>query len=476
MNMISELNSFVSFNELVENLTKALIDKSMFKWKSPQDFNLLYEALVNLANEEQTLEVIVTLGRVEATLKKPLFNLDKASGLLAVEPDLATLKEGDDRYYAARFIKRLGPSWIDLWAFKNVWSESGGEKARLVFVETIFDNGTSLETILAGLGTAGQSYVKTNKLNEQKVVARSLRVLKAFRVVCQARELSCVLELGKAVDTFMGAPFSHFTPSKIKPNARKNLVPEVIELLLDLIGQRFSLAIVSEHYTVLERLRKWCSAEVWLDLSNRNPALKKLSNTISEALVILARQGITDGELLRRLRDSVESNNQFNIHCQQIAETPHLDESITAWLMAGGERQQVKKTISSEGVVSAKGEATDLGDLLLRVQQGQVAVKVAEETLDELELFDPSLIPIIKDLVNHWARVSEVTDKLARKRRVKLLGGLGETIDIDRKLFDVVEEGEINNRRGTVVRSAVIESANGRSQVIKKGIVKAKEE
>lgn len=475
MSMVAELNGFVSFEALTESLGKALVDKTIYKWKSPQDFNLLFESLVKLAREEQALEVIAILGRVETALKKPLFDSDKARGLLVLAPDLTVLKDGDDRYYAAKFIKRLGPSWIDLWATNHVWSEPGSEKARLILVETIFENSVNLDVILTGLGRAGQAYIKTNKLNEKKVVARSLRVIRALRIVCKTRDTNCTNEVGQAVDTFVAAQFSQFTQDQIKSNARKSLVPEVIGLLLDLIGQHFSLAIASEHYAVLERLRKWCDAEVWLELSNDYPALKKLSNIIAEAILILARQGIADGDLLKSLKDSVDSINLFKIHCQRIAETPLLDKSITIWLKAGGERQQAKKTISSEEELTAKIESTDLGDLLLQIQQGRVAIKIAEEALDDLELFDPGLIPVIKDLANHWSIVGEITEKLARKRSIRLLGEVGETVDIDRKLFDVVEEGEVNHRSGTVVRPAVIESANPRSQVIKKGIVRIEE-
>jgi hypothetical protein len=476
MNMINELDSFVDFDVLLENLTKALNDKSIFKWKIPQDFNALYEALFTLASDEQTLRVIATLGRVEAAVKKPLFDLNKVSSLLAVVPDMVILKEGDDRYYAARFIIRLSPDWIDSWAMANVWAEPGAEKARLVFMETLIENATCFESMLVELGKAGQSYIKAKQLSEPKAVARCLRVIKALRVTCQARDINCSVDVGKAIDVFIGDPFSHFTRSQIKPNSRKNLVPEVVGLLLDLVGQRFSLAIESEHYTALQRLRKWCDDEAWRSISKKHSSLEKLSNTISQALLILARQDIADGELLKRLRDSVDSDYQFKDRCHRISETGQLDQVIAAWILAGGARQQIKKTISSEGAVAAKGDTAVLGDLLLRVQEGGVAVQVAEEALDDLELFDPSLLPVIKDLANHWTIVSEIAKKMASKRSVNLMGKLGAKVDIDRKLFDVVDDSKVNRRYGTVIRSAVVMTIGGKTQVIKKGVVKILEE
>ena len=39
MSMIHELQSFESFEALIEDLSKALVDKSVLKWSIPDDFN-----------------------------------------------------------------------------------------------------------------------------------------------------------------------------------------------------------------------------------------------------------------------------------------------------------------------------------------------------------------------------------------------------------------------------------------------------
>ncbi len=471
MNMINELESIESFDVLVQSVTKALIDKSVFKWKIPEDFDALLAALVRLGSDENTLRLLALLGRAEAAVKKDLFDLEQASDLLFASPDLSVLKDGDDRYYAAQIVKRFDPKSIYPWAVANVWAEPGAEKARLVFLEILLGKAANFEIMLADLGKAGQEYVKDNSLRESKAVARTLRVIKTLRAACQSRDINCSIMVGESVDAFIGAPFSHFTIKQTNAGARKNLVPAVAGLLLDLIGQRFSLAIEAEHYTALKRLRKWCNDEVLRELWLKNPAIEKLSNTIAEALVILARQDITDGELLNRLRDSVYSEYRFKSYCQSIAETGKLDESIAAWLMAGGERQQFKKTISSNDDVAVKIESDYIGEMLLQAEQGQSAVSMAEGALDDLELFDPSLIPVIKDITHHWAIVREIAAKMAGNRSIKLIGESEEIVEIDRKLFELVEEASVSQRYGIVVRSAVVASIGGKTQAMKKGIV-----
>ena len=475
MSMIPELDTLETFEVLNASLTKALADKSVFKWSIPDDFNALFAALDKLSDDKHTLQVLAALGRTEAAVKKPLFDLDRAGALLSTAPSLAALKEGNDRYYAAQFIDRLSPDWIYSWAMENVWSEPGAEKARLVFVGIIFDRAANFQSMLGELGESGQVYVKANKLTESKVVALAVRVVRAIRAALLAKEAEFDTSVGRSIDGFIEALFSHFSSSQKKPNARENLIPEVVGLMLDLIGQRFSLAIESEQYLALKRMRKWCDDRAWREMSRNSPALEKLSNTIAEALQILVRQNVADGELLMRLKDSVDSDYKFSAHCQRLSEVGHMDDAMTFWLLSGGDHPQVKKTISSDGAVAEKGEAGDLGDLLLRLQEGGIAVDLAEAALDDLELFDPSLMPVIKDFANHWRMVSDIAEKMASKRSVKLVGSLGEKVEVDRKLFELAEEGDVQQRYGIVVRSAVVVSTKGKTQVIRKGIVKKRE-
>jgi len=475
MSMVAQLESFDKLDDLLGQLNAALINKSIFKWLIPEDFDALYTSLVRLTPEDDKSLVIATLGRVEATIKKTVFSVDGAVILSSTAPDLAEMKNGDDRYYTARFSRRLAPEWLYQWAMENVWAEPTSEKARLVLVEILIEKSSDFDSMLADLGKTGQTYFKVNKSVESKVTARFLRVVKCLRTACQGQDISWDINVGKSIDSFVGAPFTHFSPGQVKLNTRKNLVPEIIGLLLDLVGQRFSLAIESGHYTALKRIRKWCDDAAWRVLSEESLVLEKLSNTIAEAVLILARQNIADGELLERLKDSAIGNRNYILLCQHIAESGYLDESVAAWLRAGGESQQVKKTISSEIQLVTNSESADVGDLLRHLQEGQDAIDVIKDTLDDLELFDPALVPVVTNVANHWAIVDQITAKMANRLSVSLVGVRGEKVVIDRKLFDVSNEADVSRRDGNVVRPAIVILADGKTKVLKKGVVTIKD-
>ncbi|WP_041714136.1 hypothetical protein [Paraglaciecola sp. T6c] len=470
--MINELHSYTSIEALSAGITKSLIDKSVFKWSFPEDFDALFTRMSELAFGDDKLKVIAILGRIEAALKKPVFDIAEVVKLAPAAPAIQQLKEGDDRYYAALMIKRLSPDWIFSWAMQNFWAEPAVEKGRLVFLYIIFEHAENFETMLSELGKVGRIFLKEKELNESKVVALLLRILKSIRTLCQQNEFDCNLNVGKVIDDFVGSCFSHFSRDQVKANSRKNLVPEVIGLLLDLVGQRFSLAIEYEHYSALKRIRTWCDDAVWREVCIKEKVMFKLSKTIAEALLILARQNITDGELLMRLKNSVSSESQFADHCRRIAESGLLDDAIIEWLKAGGKKIATKKTISAELEVCKKGELSGVGDLLLRVYEGKASFNALNSSLDDLELFDPSLIPVINDVSNQWKIVSGLVYSLASKQFISLVGNLGQQVDVDRKLFEVAEGFSDDQRNGVVVRPAVLMVVNGKTQVIKKGIVK----
>ena len=474
--MINELHSYASIEALSAGITKSLIDKSVFKLSIPEDFDALFTRMTELAVNDDKLRVIAILGRIEAALKKPVFDVVKVVNLVPTPPDIQKLKEGDDRYYAALMIKRLSPDWIFSWAMQNFWAEPVVEKGRLVFLEIIFQHAENFETMLTELGKVGRVFLKEKELNESKVVALSLRIIKSLRTLCLQSEFDCNPNVGKVIDVFVGSFFSNFTPDQVKKNSRRKLVPEIVGLLLDLVGQRFSLAIEYEHYNALRQIRMWFDDGIWEDIYQKEKVMPKLSNTIAEALLILARQNITDGELLIRLKESVGSESQFAVYCRRIAEAGHLDDSIIEWLKAGGKKKSTKKTISADHEVSKRGKVADVADLLLRVYEGNASFNVMNSSTDDLELFDPSLIPVINDVSNQWKIVSGLVYSLASKQLISLVGKSDQQVDVDRKLFEVVEASGAEQRYGLVVRPAVVIVVDGKTQVIKKGVVKTVKE
>jgi hypothetical protein len=334
----------------------------------------------------------------------------------------------------------------------------------------------SVEQLLTRLGHYIATATKSQRMVEGKICTRLLRTVKALRQGLQSRECNFDLEVGQAVDRFIGAPFAHLTISETEVNARRGLVEDVIAFLLDFIAQRFSVAIEANHYIVLKRLRGWCTPDCWQTLIKSSPVMDRLSRTLEEAVLILARQNIQDGDLLARLKESLADEVAFHRCCEFISSDGHIDQSTRTWLLAGGSEPRTKKRISSEYEVTDLGISREIGDLLLTLQQGEKSLGVMKDALTDLELFDPELAPIVQDFINHWNLFDQLAGKVARQIKVELVGSPGQNLDVDRKLFEVVNEGNTAQRRGLLLRPAVVLITDGKTRIIKKGVVKPQED
>jgi hypothetical protein len=197
---------------------------------------------------------------------------------------------------------------------------------------------------------------------------------------------------------------------------------------------------------------------------------------LEEAVLILARQNIQDGDLLARLKESLADEVAFHRCCEFISSDGHIDQSTRTWLLAGGSEPRTKKRISSEYEVTDLGISREIGDLLLTLQQGEKSLGVMKDALTDLELFDPELAPIVQDFINHWNLFDQLAGKVARQIKVELVGSPGQNLDVDRKLFEVVNEGNTAQRRGLLLRPAVVLITDGKTRIIKKGVVKPQED
>jgi hypothetical protein len=467
----SNLSAIATLEELISEITKAQVDKSLFKWEV-EEFNQLFDRLESLASADESLLVVATLGRIEAALKKPLFDLDRVTKIVPDNPDLQVLSDGDDRHYATTLIVRLDQEWIVPWCLYNAWSEPKSEKARKEHLVLLLSKMATIKEYFEQLGKAGNSYVKKEELDEDKVATRQSRVIKVIRSVIQGWNEPAELEFGETYDAFIGAPYAHFAPSKCKADARKPAVNPAIGLLNDLIGKRFTLAIESLSYKPLARLQKWCEYETWRKICKEDPEIDKLRSTISDALLVLARQNVTDSDLMRSLRLSCFDEHQFSEICRVKADAGHLNADIESWLRSGGKLVEERDTLKTEKAISERELADEVANLMTQICDAEQSIAAADAAKNDLELFDPDLVPVVENISNHHRLLSETVKAIAERQGLKLVGEIGEKIDIDRTLFEVASEGDRGERRGTVVRPAVVTSDPGRTRVVRKGVVR----
>jgi hypothetical protein len=473
---IADLSTLDTFDKVDKLSLSAIADKSIFKWKIPDDTDALYNKMVELSDKPNILKLLAMAGRVEEALKKPVFKAEKLVKDIPALLNLSGIASKDDRYHAAQFVSRLAPRWLYQWALNNLWAEVSSDKSRMVFLNIILSDNASLEQILLDIGDAGNVYAKTGKLNEPQVSSRFIKVIKTLIASCNSRSLEFDLALGLAVDDLIRKPFSSLTKAQTKANSRKILIPQVASLLLVFIEHRFSIALETNLYTILGRMRTWCDDNTWRHLVLQSASLSKLSDTIGEALRVSVEQGIIDDELLNYYKNSVATRHHFRSSCQRIALLENVAKAPADWLKSEGEKKQNRKRISSDLQLKATVEANELAEMLVQVEYGLAQVKLLDTALPDLEIFDPSLIPVVKNTVSRWDMIKDIVKRLADRESLKLIGEIGGVEEVNLKVFEMTGKIVGGYRRGTIVRPAIVKLGGNKKQIIMKGIMKGLED
>ena len=473
---ITDLAMLDTLDKVDELVRVAIADKSIFKWNIPNDTDVLFSKIIELSDKSNILSLFALAGRVEETLKQPVFKAEKLVNDIPVLLNLADAESKDDRYHAAQFISRLAPSGLYQWALNHLWAEVNSEKSRMVFLNIILSEKATFTQILFDIGDAGNIYAKTGTLNESQLTSRCIRVVKALISGFAIRSLEFDLTLGLAVDYLISKPFSSLTKDQIRVNARKTLIPQVASLLLLLIEHRFSIALETNLYTILGRMRMWCDDNIWRNLVLKSASLSKLSDTIGEVITVSVKQGIIDDELLNYYKNSVATKHQFRSNCQRIALLENIAKDPADWLKSEGEKKQNRKRISSDLEILASLEADELAELLVEIEYGMVSVKQVKKALPDVEIFDASLVPVVKSIINRWSIVKDISTRLGDRESLKLIGKIGEVEEVNLKVFEMSEQRKDKWRRGTIVRPAIVKLSGNKKQIIRRGIMKGLED
>jgi hypothetical protein len=469
---ITDLDELDTFQKVEEFARVAIADKSIFKWDIPNDTDLLFSKLFELSDESTLLSLLALAGRMEETFDQFLFKTENLVNDIPVLEDLDSLKSTDDRYYVVKLISRLRPSWLYPWALKRLWAEVSGEKLRVSYLNIVLSEQISLSQILSDIGDAGNTYAKVHKLNESQITIRCIKVVKALISGFSSRSLEIELTIGLAVDSLIRKPFSSLKKSQIKVNTRNKLISHVASLLLVLIEGRFSLAMEANLYTILGKMRTWCDDNSWRNLVLDNAPLKKLSDIIGEAISVAVRRGTTDDELLNYYQNSVATKHHFIDNCQRIALLENITKDAADWLKSEGKKKQNRKIIRSDSEVKSAIQSNQLADLLINLEYGLAKMKLLDAAVSDIEVFDPSLVPVLKSTVSQWSVIKEITHRLAELQSLKLVGEVDKVEAVDLKLFEMAESMVGECHYGTVTRPAIVKFEDNSNKVIMKGILK----
>jgi hypothetical protein len=199
--------------------------------------------------------------------------------------------------------------------------------------------------------------------------------------------------------------------------------------------------------------------------------MQLLVQDVSEALVMLARMGVPNQDLLNRLELTCGLKERARAVASQLADKhTEIDESIRAWLRTG----RMVSTISAsevlqESLLASMDEA--LGLALIEARIFKDRSDSAQLLKNSLEIFDPGLVTVFNGLASQSNLMLAAIEDLAKRRELDLVGTTGEEIEFSPKYFDAL--GVLRGSRGIIQRPAVVKkTAQGTmGAVVKKGLM-----
>ena len=384
-------------------------------------------------------------------------------------PAMQLLTDADDRLNLARACALMSAAWLPAYLAKAIAEEETGEKARTEMMAALLARSPDLATALRELANAFQALRPSTEDPGETAAKRLARTLAALRNTLLEVELDAGDEPGKALYEMLALPLSDLG----KPQTEKvqiDLVREALLTVHDIVRTRISVVADPQMYSVVGYCRRLIGSTSWPQ--ELNSPLERLITDVSEALILLGRQGQCDQALLGQLDVLCSYPERARALARDLAaKHPELPEDVRDWLERG--RRRVARQASESAIEAAASNADESIGLALQAARRARAVRdnLHEPLLANLEIYEPTMAPAARELMDRVQALAVQVEQAASLRALDLYGVPGEEIEMSPKFFTVV--GGTPRQRMLVKQPAIVRKRPDGSvgDVIVKGIV-----
>ena len=378
---------------------------------------------------KQMLLALSVVARIASRLKAKRNELGRklAAELQAPLPNLSELSDAEDRAYAAQALKWASGDWVVPYLARAIVEEESGERARSELTRALLDKSSDLASAFDALRKPLAEWTPETEAPGDSAAKRLKRILAAVRRELLLTERPTGSDVGSVIEGLVGDAFRN-TGQPTSPEVSADITAEIALTLHDLVRTRFSLAAEASTYWALRVLSRWFLERRWPE--DARAALETLSRDIGEAIALLAKQGITDDELLKSLalvRGSREGALQ--ITSRMAERMTGLPKEVSEWLRRGRVRARVQGT---ELIAESSQLAADPALALLLIDSRRLVQMLdgpGQDLLNEVRIFEPSLEADTETLLSRAKALAEGLRALASKRSLRVRGEPGETVD-----------------------------------------------
>ena len=249
-----------------------------------------------------------------------------------------------------------------------------------------------------------------------------------------------------------------------------DLSREALLTVHDVVRTRISVVSDPAMYRVVEYCRKLCGGGSWPNELKR--PLERLVTDVTEALLLLGRQGLRDQSLLDQLDVLCNHPERARAVARDLlAKHPELPEEVRDWLEVG--RMRAVRQASDAAIEIATSNADESIGLALQAARQVRALRdgLRERLMDSLAIYEPTLASATQELMDRVQVLSVQIEQAANVRGLDLFGVPGDEVEMSTKFFNIV--GAAPRQRMRVRQPAVVRKrADGTlGDVVTKGLV-----
>ncbi len=378
---------------------------------------------------KQKLLALTVLARIASRIKAKRAELGRkmAAALHTPPPELSVLDESEDRVYAAQTLSWASGDWVVPYLARSIVEEETGEKARSELIQALLEKATDLASAFDALREPLAEWRPKTEAPGDSTAKRLKRILAAVRPELLVAEYPTGDDVGGVIEGLVSDAFRNVgRPTSLDVSA--DVTAEIALFLHDLVRTRFSLAAEGSTYRALRIPSRWLLEGWWPEDAKK--ALKPLSRDIEEAIALLAKQGVTDDDLLKCLA-LVEGSREgaLQITTRIADRMTGLSKEVVEWLRRGRVTGKVR---GRELMAESSELAADPALALLLIDSRRLVQMLdgpGQDLLNEVRVFEPNLEASTEALLNRAKALTEGVRALAGKRSLRLRGEAGEVVD-----------------------------------------------
>lgn len=472
LNLITDASELGKLNN---QLTQSMKQQQIQALIRNENLGRVIDAIMRLATREPDKHMLygaAMLGRLAAVARGRESEVySRAPQLFTYEPpSIESLSDGDEKEYAAKMLAYADAEWLVPYCARESLTIDTANNARKELLRILLNKKGDVASSIRMLTESQVVFKEITQVETH--IKRVRRIMEAFSEVVRNYEGDVGQEPGSALEKL----FVDFVRGATKADidAMHAILEAAIGILVRIIELRFSHALHSETYHLLQTGKRLLPHNTWIRFTESSSMIRKVQMNLLETSLVLARQNRTDKEILRAMEASWPSTYSVTTAIRNHFEKAvDIDPGISDyWLKLG-------RVSESERVVEHKlGNTEDqqIGELLIQLDANRDNMnKLNRAVVPVLETFDPIQAATVRRAANGYESIAQIAERLARMRKLSKTDLLANVVDYNPIEHDMEGGHRSGIRKVRIVRDGILKVFGGKPKTLVKARVEPEE-